>query len=183
MDEAWPAPEVWPNLAPGTALTVVKLNAEGKERTRYPGIVIPSGGPSPWVAIRATWAYDRLTMDGLDFFPGDTFHEFYSPADPFNVFAIFAPAGHLRGWYANITYPARLRLDTTSPTLIWQDLYLDLIALPDGRATVRDADELAASGLAERSPALHAAILRTRDDLLRRVADRAFPFHEATPHS
>lgn len=181
MNEPWPAPEVWPPLLPGTELTVVKQNPEGKETARYPGAVITSPGPPPWLAVRATWARDRLLLDGLAFVPGDTLHEYFSPVDPFNVFAIFAPDGQLRGWYANVTYPSRLHRESRPPLLIWQDLYLDLVALPDGSVHMRDEDELTASGLREREPALHRAILGSRDELLRRWASRVFPFHEARP--
>jgi hypothetical protein len=50
--------------------------------------------------------------------------------------------------------------------------------LPDGRLTIRDEDELAASHLATRDPALHAAILAARDRLERLARRRAFPFHD-----
>lgn len=181
MDEPWwpgwgEAPEVWPVLPPGAELTIVKWDPSGTEKARYPGTVIAAA--PPWVAVRTTWTLPEVAMDGLRFVPGDTLHEFFSPAAPFNVFAIFAPDGSLRGWYANVTYPAHLELAPAKPTLIWQDLYLDLVALPDGTATVEDEDELAASGLALRDGALHAEILRVRDELCQRFATRAFPFHE-----
>lgn len=177
MSDAARSSPSWPA---GTALTIVKLDPAGREAARYPGTVIAADIPAPWLAIAATWALGRIEMDGLAFVPGDTLHEFYSPAHPFNVFAIFAPDGYLRGWYANVTAPATLAHDDETPVLTWHDLYLDLVALPDGRATLRDLDELAASGLSRRDPALYAGILAAGDELRRRFAARVFPFHETS---
>lgn len=170
--------DAWRGLRPGAALTVVKLGPDGSEVTRYPGTVIVAGAPAPWLAVRATWGPKPVALDGLRFVPGDTLHEFFSPVHPFNAFAVFAPDGILRGWYANVTHPTALDPATDPPTLIWHDLYVDLVALPDGRAAVRDEDELAEAGLAVTDPWLHAAILIARDELLRLFAARLFPFHQ-----
>lgn len=167
----------WPTLQPGTALTVVKLAPDGSEVTRYPGRVIEIGAPPPWLAVEARWVNRQVDLDGLSFVPGDTLHEFFSPVDRFNVFAVFAPAGHLRGWYANITHPTTLDSTTDPLTLTWHDLFLDVVALPRGPVTIRDEDELAEADLASADPELYAAILEARDDILRRVAAGHFPFH------
>ena len=170
----------WPSLAPGTSLMVVKLAPDGSEVTRYPGVVLASPAPAPWLGVAAQWVNRRVDLDGLAFIPGDTLHEYFSPNDRFNVFAVFAPTGRWRGWYANVTYPARLNAATDPPTLSWHDLYVDVVVLPDGRVVIRDEDELAAAGLAKRDPALHTTILATRDTILEQVARRAFPFHEGS---
>ena len=169
----------WPSLVPGTLLTIVKLAPDGAEVTRYPGRAL-AAVPAPWLAVEARWVNRRVDLDGLSFVPGDTLWEYFSPAHPFNVFAVHAPGGALRGWYANVTHPAALDPAAAPPTLIWHDLYLDLVAFPDGRAVVRDEDELAESGLAAADPALHAAILAARDELLALFAARAFPFVDLT---
>jgi hypothetical protein len=169
---------VWPALSPGTALTVVKLAPDGSEVTRYPGRVITAAAPPPWLVVEARWVNRRVDLDGLAFVPGDTLHEFFSPVDRFNVFAVIAPDGSLRGWYANVTHPTALDLDTDPPNLVWHDLFLDVVALPNGPVTVRDEDELAEANLATADPVLYAAIVETRDDILRRVAAGGFPFHQ-----
>src|SRR4051812_15170791 len=130
--------EVWPDLPPGTALIVVKLDPDGIEVARYPGVVIDVGVPSPWVAVQAQWVSREYNLDGLLFVLGDTLHEFFSSEDRFNVFSVFTPKGQLRGWYANVTYPSRIDPSTEPQTLYWHDLYIDVIALPDGRVVVRD---------------------------------------------
>lgn len=168
----------WPPFSPGTALTVVKLAPDGSEVTRYPGAVIEAGAPSPWLVVEAWWVNRRVEMNGLAFETGDRLLEFFSPAHPFNVFAVFAPDGHLRGWYANVTYPTMLDHRTDPPTLTWYDLYLDVVALPDGSHVLRDEDELAEAGVLESDPALHAAILAAAAEVLRRFSVRDFPFTE-----
>ena len=167
----------WPDLTPGTVVTVVKLAPDGSEVARYPGTVIEAGAPSPWVAVRATWTSRAIELDGLRFVPRDILHEYFSPEDRFNVFAVFAPDGSLRGWYANVTHPTALDAGTDPPTLAWHDLYLDVVALPDGTVAIRDEEELAEAALADRDPALYAAILAARDEILDRLERRAFPFH------
>ena len=169
----------WPSLAAGTELRIVKLGPDGREATSYPGHVIDCGAPTPWIVARADWVLKPIELDGLRFLPGDRLHEFFSPVEPFNVFSVWSPNGDLRGWYANVTYPARLELAPDPIALYWHDLYLDVIGLPDGAVTVCDEDELAGSGLASSDPDLHAMIVRARDELLRRFAARAFPFHES----
>lgn len=171
-------PAVWPSFPAGTEIQIVKLDPDGNEAIRYPGVVVEGPFPAPWLTLRATWVTRALDIDGLLFIPGDRLHEFFSPAHPFNVFSVFSPAGALRGWYANVTYPSRLDIATSPPTLYWHDLYLDVIALPSGEVVVRDEDELDESGLLHTDPTLHADIVAAHHELLRLVAARTFPFHE-----
>ncbi|MGH2534758.1 MAG: DUF402 domain-containing protein [Thermomicrobiales bacterium] len=168
----------WPDLSVDTDLTLVKLAPDGRETARYVGTVIDAGVPRPWVAVIATWTHRAYDLDGLLLLPGDTMHEFFSPVDWFNAFSVFSPEGMLRGWYANVAYPARLDRTTEPFTLTWHDLYVDLVALPDGTVVVRDEDELAEAGIAVSDPPLHERIKTTCNDLVRLATARACPFHE-----
>lgn len=168
----------WPAIESGTPVRIVKLKPDGREATNYPGVIFDTETPGPWIAAQAEWTHDLVEMNGLRFVPGDQLYEYFSLVDPFNVFTIFSPDGTLRGWYANVTLPARLDPDTDPITLYWQDLYIDLIGLPDGRYCVRDEDELEASHLRESDPALFDMILEARQELIRRFLARAFPFHD-----
>ncbi len=170
--------EIWPQLAAGTPLTIVKLDPAGCEVTRYPGVVIDAGEPHPWVPVQARWVSRDYDLNGLLFIAGDTLHEFFSPADWFNVFSVFTPEGQLRGWYANVTFPARLDIESEPATLFWHDLYIDVVGLPVGRLVVRDEDELDQAGLETTDPELHAKIVAMRDEIMRRCMARDFPFHE-----
>lgn len=169
---------IWPDMPPGTELRIVKLAPDGSEVTSYPGWVIDAGAPEPWLAVRADWVRRVVELNGLRFIPGDRLHEFFSPAHHFNVFSVWSPEGSLRGWYANVTHPARLDTATSPPTLYWHDLYVDVIGIQGRPCVIRDEDELEASNLAASDPGLHTRILQARDELLLRFERRAFPFHE-----
>jgi protein associated with RNAse G/E len=171
--------EIWPPMPAGTRLECVKVDPNGEIITRYPGVVIETGAPEPWIAVAATWVTKVVDLNGLLFIPGDTMHEFFSPAHPFNLFSIFSPEGILRGWYANVTYPTVVEYRAGARSLYWHDLYLDVVALPDGSIFVRDEDELEEAGVPASNPGLCAQIIAAKDELVRRAAAREFPFHES----
>jgi predicted RNA-binding protein associated with RNAse of E/G family len=154
------------SLEPGTTITVAKWSPEGKEVTRYSAVVVQTSVPEPWVEVEATWTHQRVDVSGLVFEPGDTLREFFSPLHPYNAFAVYAPEGALRGWYGNVTYPAFVVNEATGPLLVWHDLYLDAVILPDGTTHLLDDDELEESGLPRTNPAFAAAIVRARADLV-----------------
>ena len=168
----------WSALETGMPLEIVKLAPDGSVAARYPGVIIDANPAPTWITVRTTWTMRETEMDGLRFVPGDELHEFFSPDHGFNVFSAFSPEGDLRGWYANVARPAWIDVTTVPPILFWHDLYVDLILLPDGAPVVRDEDELAVSNLASSDPELHAAILKTRDELIALAEARAFPFNE-----
>lgn len=176
--------EHWLTLDIGQDLMVVKRDPDGKDVARYPAVVVARTAENDWVAVRASWAYQRIEIDGLEFAPGDDLVEWFSPHLPFNAFAVLNPAGELRGWYANVTYPAFLELARNGediPTLVWHDLYLDLVGLPDATFVLRDEDELAESGLAHSNPRLHSEIVAASEELVRRFTSRRLPFRLLDP--
>lgn len=165
----------WDRLREGDALTMVKLAPDGEEVTRYPGAAVAVRDDG-WIVVRATWTHRLVELDGLQFHPGDVLLEWFSAQHWFNAFAVYSPDGLLRGWYGNVTHPAWLETDDEQPRLVWHDLYVDLVGLPDGTVTIRDDDELRDSGLDTRDPSLHAQIVIARGELLRRYQDREAPF-------
>lgn len=169
------ATATWTSLLPGAELTIVKLAPDGSEAARYPGEVFGHHEDS-WMLVWATWTNRTVDIGELSFCPGDGLLEWFSPLYPFNAFAVFSPNDRLKGWYANVTHPARLDVAADPPILIWHDLFLDLVGLPDGSLTLRDDDELLASGLANANPELHARILDARAELIRRFQCRLPPF-------
>jgi predicted RNA-binding protein associated with RNAse of E/G family len=56
-----------------------------------------------------------------------------------NIFEIRASDGLLKGWYCNVTRPARITRDEIAA----EDLALDLWVEPDGTVQVLDEDEFA----------------------------------------
>lgn len=156
------------DLAVGTPVAVVKRAPDGSETTRYPTRVVPTDAPRPWIEVEAVWTQRTIDVAGLVFAPGDTLREFFSPVHPFNAFALHSPAGAFKGWYGNVTFPAFLVADGSASdlTLVWHDLYLDIVILSDGSEVLLDDDELAASGLPESDPDLARAIHAARRDLI-----------------
>ncbi len=167
--------EPWTSLPIGTDVQIIKLRPNGSEATKYPARVLDLPVPRTWVAVEAVWTRDPVALDGLIFSPGDLIHEYFSSQDPFNVFAVFSRQGVLRGWYANVTHPSWMGRDNELPAIYWHDLYVDVVGLPTGEVFVRDEDELET---AVHEVSLVEIILASRDELLRRFAGRAFPFHE-----
>jgi hypothetical protein len=163
-------------------MTIIKLAPDGSEAARYPGNVVDHYEDS-WLLVQATWTNQMIELSGLSFLPGDQLLEWFSPGHPFNAFAVFSPQDRFKGWYANVAHPARLDTTMAPPALFWHDLYLDLVWLPDGSFTVRDDDELFASGLADTNPGLHACILGARAELIRRFQSRLSPFADVSPRT
>ena len=170
-----PTTATWSSLLPGTELTIVKLAPDGSEAARYRGEVV-SHREDSWILVQATWTNRTVELGELSFFPGDVLLEWFSPRHPFNAFAVFSAKKRFKGWYANVTHPARLDVTQDPPTLIWHDLFLDLVGLADGSFTVRDEDELRASGLSHAEPELYARILEAQSELIRRFEHRLPPF-------
>lgn len=168
----------WPDGRSPLLLRVVKLAPDGSFVTDYPGVVVPGAAPAPWLCVRAVWDNRLVVLDGLEFHPGDELLEFFSPAAWFNAFAVHAPDGRFRGWYANVTHPTIFDPAIAPPTLTWHDLFVDVVAVPGAPPVVRDEDELAESGLIDRDPVLHAAIETARDEVLARIAAGDFPFRQ-----
>ena len=168
--------DAWSALRPGTMLSVVKLAPDGSEGARYPGEVAAGIDDDGWVVVHARWSHGTMELDGLEFRAGDHLLEWFSPRHPVNAFAVLTAEGHLKGWYANVTRPARLDLATEPPVLIWHDLFVDLVGLPDKTFTIRDDDELQASGLHHLDPELHESILRARSELIGRFEREQPPF-------
>lgn len=148
------------------SITVVKRAPDGSETTRYSALVVQTGAPSPWIEVEATWRHRAVNVAGLMFEPGDTLREFFSALHPFNAFALLSPSGSFKGWYGNVTFPAFLTGEVEAPTLVWHDLYLDVVVLSDGSTSLLDDDELAESPLPRSDPGFASAIEAARLDLL-----------------
>lgn len=153
-------------IVPGTGITIVKWRPDGTEATRYPGTRVVSRAPAPWIEVQAIWTNKAIDVGGLMFEPGDVLYEFFSPMQPFNAFAVVAPDSIHKGWYGNVTYPAFLLDADTEPTLVWHDLYLDAVMLPNGTVHLLDDEELDIAPAPFSEPGMHRAIHAAREDLL-----------------
>ena len=131
------------------------------------------------ILIHARWERDELDLGYVVFAPGDHFYEHYYTERWFNIFEVRSAAGELKGWYCNITRPARIEGD-----LIWsEDLELDLFVPPDrGPALRLDEDEFAARDFATTDPPAYAAARAALAELEQMAHDGAPPFDaESSP--
>jgi protein associated with RNAse G/E len=127
--------------------TVVKLDHHKKEKIRYDGVFyqqLPSG-----VVIQAQWILATRDLGYVRFEPGDRFVEYYYTDHWFNIFEIYGRDGSLKGWYCNIAEPAQISEEQGQGWIKQVDLLLDVWINPQGRPSILDEDEFAASDLNE----------------------------------
>jgi protein associated with RNAse G/E len=117
------------------ALVVQKLMYDGSKSYRWVGQQIQRDADH----LFFTAVFDRQGRDlgYVRFDKGDVFYEWYYFDRWYNVFQIYSEAGELKGWYCNVTKPARVDGDK----LTFVDLALDLWVWPDMRYLVLDEDE------------------------------------------
>jgi hypothetical protein len=149
-------------------ITVRKLSASGREVLSYPGRLLQEA-PSRRT-IEARFDFDDVQVEGLTMRRGDRFVETFYTDRWYNVFAIYdGGSGRLKGWYCNLTRPARFDEDAIHA----EDLELDLLVLPDGRMSTLDAAEFDALPL---TPSERRAAQRGLEDLLEHARNRSGPF-------
>lgn len=123
---------------------MVKLDHRGRERWRYEGRVLSRDPAS--ITIEANYDLADEDFRGLPLRKGDRFVERHFAFRWYNVFAVYdGTSGQLKGWYCNITRPARIKANR----VVAEDLALDLIVKPDGSWTVLDEPEFDAQGLSD----------------------------------
>jgi hypothetical protein len=134
----------------------VKRSLSGRE-TRFECAVLRHDGPHVVVLFVAS---NSMRVHGVDLPAGTvTFGHFWTDR-PYNVYHWLNPvSGATIGYYVNLSDSTRV----VDGTLEWRDLVIDVLLLPDGRATVLDADELPADAPA----ALLLHIATVQSDILR----------------
>lgn len=148
-------------------ITIRKLDHAGREVISYPGDFVFDDGEV--VVVRCVFEPREVRLGDLTFAHGDLLIECYYRHQPFNVFALYAPTGRLKGWYCNVLE----RTEFADGSIGWADLALDLLVTPDGRLTVLDEDEFEALGP---TPAQREQARRALETLSRWHAEGAFPF-------
>lgn len=157
-----------PVLAEG-AEVLVRLVKHPRPDVEYPAAVVSDDGTH--IVVRAPWAGDTSRDLGfVRFERGDVFTEHYWRDRWYSVKQVHGADGALKGWYCDVTRPARVH----EHGLVIDDLDLDLWASADGRTILRlDEEDFLASGLAERDPDA-AARARAALDELERLARAGF---------
>ena len=117
-------------------IIVHKLDADGNETWRYEGMILVQDETS--LTLEAFFDQEAMFIHGIDLRRGDRFVEIYYPDRWYNVLALYAAeSGELKGWYCNITRPARIE----TGHVYYEDLALDLIVLPNGDWSVLDEEQ------------------------------------------
>ncbi|NLV73577.1 MAG: DUF402 domain-containing protein [Chloroflexi bacterium] len=118
-----------------SAITLIKATAAGKGRYRYSGVLLASD--SEQVVVDCIW--DRLPavdVGALAFEPNDRIIEYYYRHRWINIFELRRPDDSFKGWYCNIAIN-----EFGEGVILWRDLSLDLVVLPDGTQQVLDEAE------------------------------------------
>jgi hypothetical protein len=118
-------------------VTVRKLDHAGYEVIAYPGEVLKRDADT--IVLRTSWDREPMELGFVVLEPDDRWIEIFYADRWYNVFEIRAQDGHLKGWYCNVTRPARITKDEVAA----EDLALDLWVDPDGETKVLDEDEFA----------------------------------------
>ena len=119
-------------------IIVIKLNIEGIETWRYTGQVIERH--EKYLRLEALFNRDDMPFHGITFGRGDRFIESYFSDKWYNIYEIHdRETDELKGWYCNVTSPARIEKEQVS----YVDLALDLLVYPDKSMLVLDEDEFA----------------------------------------
>lgn len=122
-------------------VTVYKYNTAGRLVWQWPAEVLRRDEQS--ITLEATFNRDDLELGYTTFRRGDRFVETYYNDRWYNVFAIHTPDGRLKGWYCNVSRPARIE----ETAVHFDDLALDVWIDPDGMVTILDEDEFSALDL------------------------------------
>ncbi len=118
---------------------VIKLNTAGEETWRYTGRILERG--SNWLRLEAFFNRPDTPFHGILLAQGDRFLETYYTDRWYNIYEIHdRHTDDLKGWYCNVTRPARFENGRVS----YVDLALDLLVFPDKTSLVLDEDEFAA---------------------------------------
>ena len=149
------------------SITIRKLDHAGNQVLAYPGQVLRRDGRT--IVLRTGWDRASLDLGFVVLEPGDRWTEYFYADRWYNIFEIHASDGRLKGWYCNVTRPARI----SDEQVLAEDLALDLWVAPDGEPQVLDEDEFAALSL---RPAEREAARQALAELQGMVAQRVAPF-------
>ncbi|MFQ6101899.1 MAG: DUF402 domain-containing protein [Anaerolineae bacterium] len=150
-----------------TSLTVRKLDHAGRQVFAYSGQVLQRKGPA--IVLRTGWNREPLDVRYVILEPGDRWTEYFYADRWYNIFEIRSADDRLKGWYCNVTRPARI----SANEVVAEDLALDLWVAPNGETLVLDEDEFDALSL---PPAERDAAQQALAELQAMVRQRAAPF-------
>jgi PncC family amidohydrolase len=119
-------------------MLVHKCTHRGEHKYSYTGQLTSRSQHA--AIVRAPWTFDEVAIAYSRFSPGDIFTETFYEDRWYNIFEIVDAQQKLKGWYANITRPARITADSVE----WDDLAIDVWMGVDGIQHIMDEDEFEA---------------------------------------
>ncbi len=156
-----------------TTITVRKLDHAGRQVTAYPGQVLQREESA--IVLRTFWRRASLDLGYVILEPNDHWTEYFYADRWYNIFEIRASDGRLKGWYCNVTRPARI----TAAEVSAEDLALDLWVAPNGETRALDEDEFAALAL---PPAEREAAQQALAELQAMVGQKTSPFDKRSEY-
>jgi len=156
------------DLDGGTPLVVQKLMYDGSNSYRWVGREIHRDAEH--LFFTAVFERDGRDLGYVRFEKGDVFYEWYYFDRWYNVFQVYSKDGVLKGWYCNVTAPARVEDELT-----FVDLALDLWVWPDMRYLVLDEDEFDELAASTYSPEHVVAAREALAELIRRAESNTLP--------
>jgi predicted RNA-binding protein associated with RNAse of E/G family len=129
------------------------------------------------VVVEATFTYPSRDLGYVYLEQGDRWVESYFFDRWYNIFEIYGRDGQLKGWYCNVTTPARLE----DGELSFTDLALDLFVYPDGRYLVLDEEEYAKARSEVYRPEEVREADRAVQELTTLARQQRLPRHGVTP--
>lgn len=156
---------------PGDTILVHKLDDRGTEKLGYSGIILDTTPSS--IILEAIFDLEDRSLGDIRLQRGDRFIETHYGDRWYNVFRIHdGQDGHLKGWYCNITRPAKIE-----PGHIYAiDLELDLVVLPNAEYQVLDEDEFETLQL---TPEDREMALQAMEELKTLTSNRSGLFQDA----
>lgn len=152
----------------GDKITVHKLSERGEDVWRYEGHVLRQTETS--LTLEARFDHEEEHFYGVLLRRNDRFIETYHTDQWYNIFEIHdVDDDHLKGWYCNITRPARIE----NGHIYADDLALDLLVKPGDGWHILDEDEYAALSLSPEEDFLARRALRALIALAER---QQYPF-------
>jgi len=122
-------------------ITVHKLDHDGTEVRSYAGRLLAED--SNQFLLEARFGLSDRQLGELWLRRGDRIVESFYLDRWYNVFAVHdVDDDRLKGWYCNITRPARF--EPGGSDVYAEDMAIDLVVYPDGRWLVFDVEEFAA---------------------------------------
>jgi predicted RNA-binding protein associated with RNAse of E/G family len=155
------------------SITVTKNDHFGNPVLSYEAQVVSRG--ETWICVEAQFARHEVDLGVVVFREGDLMTEWFYTDRYYNIFQIRdATSQAIKGWYCNITRPARITGDEVAA----DDLALDVFVSPSGDITLLDEEDFNALDLTDKE---REAVRRAVESITAHVKQGMPPFDAIVP--